>query len=153
MYDTLGIGKMFNRILVVCTGNICRSPIGERLLRKYLPEKKIDSAGVGALVGHPADHSASLVSEKYDISLDNHIAQQFTGSLSKKYDLILVMEKHHLEDVTKIAPEARGKTMLIGHWLEGKEVPDPYKQSSEAFEFVYKLLDQACTNWARKLGG
>lgn len=144
---------MFENILVVCTGNICRSPIGERLLRKYLPQKNVDSAGVGALVGNSADESASLVSEKYGLTLENHNAQQFTSSLSKKYDLILVMEKHHLEDVTRIAPEARGKTMLIGHWLGNKEVPDPYKQSTEAFEFVYKLLDQACANWARKLGG
>ena len=49
---------MFNSILVVCTGNICRSPIGERLLRNALPKKKIDSAGTGALVDHEADSSA-----------------------------------------------------------------------------------------------
>ncbi|HFQ9681356.1 TPA: protein tyrosine phosphatase, partial [Escherichia coli] len=46
---------MFDRILIVCTGNICRSPIGERFLRNLLPNKKIDSAGIGALVNHTAD--------------------------------------------------------------------------------------------------
>lgn len=49
---------MFNSILVVCTGNICRSPIGERYLRSLFPNKRIDSAGTNALVGHAADESA-----------------------------------------------------------------------------------------------
>ena len=144
---------MFNSILVVCTGNICRSPIGERLLRKALPSKKVDSAGVGALVGHAADASAIQVSEQHQLSLDGHKAQQFTGTLGRQYDLILVMEKHHLEQVTSIAPEARGKTMLIGHWLQGAEIPDPYRKSMESFEYVYQLLEQACNSWASKLGG
>ena len=144
---------MFNSILVVCTGNICRSPIGERMLRRALPGKKIDSAGVGALVDHAADNSAIAVAEKHNLSLEGHQGRQFTGTLGRQYDLILVMEKHHIEQVTKIAPEARGKTLLIGHWLGNKEIPDPYRQSMEAFEFVYQLLDQACNSWAGKLGG
>lgn len=144
---------MFNSILVVCTGNICRSPIGERMLRKAKPNIIIDSAGVGALVDHPADKSAFHISEKYGLDLSDHKAQQFTSMLGRQYDLILVMEKHHIEQVTKMAPEARGKTMLIGHWLGGREIPDPYRQSLEAFEFVYKLLDQSCEAWVRKLGG
>ena len=144
---------MFNSILVVCTGNICRSPIGERMLRRALPGKKIDSAGVGALVDHAADASAIAVAENHNLSLEGHKGRQFTGTLGRQYDLILVMEKHHIEQVTKIAPEARGKTLLIGHWLGNKEIPDPYRQSMEAFEFVYQLLDQACNSWAGKLGG
>lgn len=59
---------MFNSILVVCTGNICRSPIGERYLRRALPNKKIDSAGISALVGHSADDSAIRIAEKHGIS-------------------------------------------------------------------------------------
>ncbi|MBS0857083.1 MULTISPECIES: protein tyrosine phosphatase [unclassified Tatumella] len=144
---------MFNSILVVCTGNICRSPIGERLLRQALPDKTIDSAGVGALVDHEADSSAIAVAGQHQLSLQGHKARQFTGRLGRQYDLILVMEKHHIEQVTRIAPEARGKTLLIGHWLENKQIPDPYRQSMEAFEFVYQLLDQACQRWAGKLGG
>ncbi len=84
---------MFDSILIVCTGNICRSPIGERYLRKALPHKKIDSAGTGALVGHAADESAIYISTKHGISLDGHLGRQLTPSLARKYDLILVMEK------------------------------------------------------------
>ncbi|WP_029684383.1 protein-tyrosine-phosphatase [Tatumella saanichensis] len=144
---------MFNSILVVCTGNICRSPIGERLLRQKLPSKKIDSAGVGALVDHAADNSAIAVADEHGLSLEGHKGQQFTGRLGRQYDLILVMEKQHIEQVTRIAPEARGKTLLFGHWLGNKEIPDPYRQSMEAFEFVYQLLEQSATGWTSKLGG
>lgn len=142
---------MFDSILVVCTGNICRSPIAERLLRQALPTKKVDSAGVGALVDKPADPSAQKVAEKYGLSLAGHKGTQFSGSLGRQYQLILVMEQEHLEQVSRIAPEVRGKTMLLGHWLNGKNIPDPYRKSDEAFDLVYQLIDQACRRWAEKL--
>jgi protein-tyrosine phosphatase len=61
---------MFDSILVVCTGNICRSPIGERYLRNLLPDKKIDSAGTGALIEHAADNSAIKVAQIHGLSLE-----------------------------------------------------------------------------------
>lgn len=143
---------MFNSILVVCTGNICRSPIGERLLRNAIPGKKIDSAGTGALVDTPADPSAIAVAEKNGLSLDKHLGRQFTSGLARQYDLILVMEKYHIEQISRIAPEARGKTMLFGHWLNQREIPDPYRKSNEAFESVYRLIEQAGKIWIDKLG-
>ncbi len=149
----LGIIKMFDSILVICTGNICRSPIGERLLRNALPRKKIDSAGVGALVNHEADSSATRVAERHGLSLDGHRGTQFTSSLARQYDLLLVMEHTHLEQISRIAPEARGKTMLFGHWLDGREIPDPYRKSDEAFESVYQLIEQASQRWVARLGG
>lgn len=144
---------MFDSILIVCTGNICRSPIGERLLRQHLPSKKIDSAGVGALVGHSADLSAIEIAGRHDISLAGHLGQQFTSKLAREYDLVLVMEREHLEKVSNISPESRGKTMLLGHWIGQREIPDPYKKSLEAFESVYQIIDQACQRWAEKLSG
>ncbi|MDR8263356.1 protein tyrosine phosphatase, partial [Acinetobacter baumannii] len=72
-------------------------------------------------------------------------------SLGRQYDLILVMEKHHLSEIGKIAPEARGKTMLFGHWLNDREIPDPYRKSDEAFLSVYILIEQASKAWAEKL--
>ncbi|MEI6993286.1 protein tyrosine phosphatase, partial [Klebsiella pneumoniae] len=99
---------MFNSILVLCTGNICRSPIAERILRDFFPEKEIDSAGLGALVGKPADASAINVAEKNGISLQGHKGRQFTAEMGRRYQLILVMERMHLEQVSNIAPELRG---------------------------------------------
>jgi protein-tyrosine phosphatase len=139
---------MFNSILVVCVGNICRSPTGERLLKKYLPNKKIASAGIGALVGKPADEMAIEIANAHKLSLENHQAQQLTAAMCREYDLVLVMEKGHIDAVCRFAPEIRGKTMLFGHWLEQREIADPYRQSREAFAFVYRLLDESAQKWA-----
>ncbi|ELR63781.1 Low molecular weight protein-tyrosine-phosphatase Wzb [Photobacterium marinum] len=142
---------MFQKILIVCVGNICRSPSGEYLLKKLLPSKHIASAGVGALVGKPADSIATEVAAANSVSLEGHVAQQLTSDLCREYDLILVMEKGHIEAVTKIAPEVRGKTMLFGQWIGQKDIPDPYRQSREAFEHAYSLIDEAAQAWAKKL--
>lgn len=142
---------MFDSILVVCVGNICRSPTGERLLKQLLPTKDIDSAGIGAVVGSSADAVASQVAEAHGVSLDNHVSKQLTRELCRRYSLILVMEKSHIEAVTRLAPEVRGKTMLFGHWLNQKDIPDPYGKSQEAFEFVYRLLADSAHKWANAL--
>lgn len=142
---------MFKSVLVVCTGNICRSPVGERLLRRLLPDLKIDSAGTFGLTDHPADAVASEVAAGHGLSLEGHRAQKLTPQIARNYDLILVMEPSHIEEVTKIAPEARGKVMLYGQWLGKKDVPDPYKKSHDAHEHVYDLLDKASQEWARRL--
>lgn len=142
---------MFDSILVVCTGNICRSPIGERLLRKKLPGKKIDSAGTGALVDKPADKSAQAIATQNELSLDGHLGRQYNAAMGREYDLILVMERTHLEHIGRVSPEVRGKTMLLGHWMGQKDIPDPYRQGKEAFEFVYQLIEQSCQQWAEKL--
>ncbi|WP_327021791.1 MULTISPECIES: arsenate reductase/protein-tyrosine-phosphatase family protein [unclassified Klebsiella] len=144
---------MFDSILVICTGNICRSPIGERLLREKFPDKKIDSAGVGALVNHPADDMAVKVANKNSLSLDGHKGAQFTSQLARQYELLLVMEHSHIEQVSRIAPEARGKTMLFGHWMGAKDIPDPYRKSEEAFDSVFQMIEQASLRWVDKLGG
>ncbi|MFJ5328900.1 arsenate reductase/protein-tyrosine-phosphatase family protein [Pectobacterium versatile] len=142
---------MFDSILVVCVGNICRSPTGERLLKQALPEKKIASAGLGALVGKPADATATEVANQHNLSLEGHQAQQLTSTLCRQFDLILVMEKEHIDGVCRIVPEVRGKTMLFGRWSEQQEIADPYRKSREAFEFVYLQLEQSAQKWAQAL--
>ena len=137
--------------MIVCVGNICRSPSGEYLLKSLLPNKHIASAGVGALVGKPADKTAAVVAAEKGISLEGHVARQLTSELCREYDLILVMEKGHIEAVSNIAPEARGKTMLFGQWIGQIDIPDPYRQSREAFDHAYSLIDQAAKAWAKKL--
>ncbi|MBC3380898.1 protein tyrosine phosphatase [Serratia fonticola] len=143
---------MFNSILVVCVGNICRSPTGERLLQKYLPNKKIASAGLGALVGKSADATATAVAKENALSLDGHEGRQLTGKMCREYDLILVMEKGHIDGVCRLSPEVRGKTMLFGHWVNQQEIADPYRQSNEMFEHVYRQLDDSAQKWAQALG-
>lgn len=140
----------FDSILVVCVGNICRSPTAERLLKQALPHKTISSAGISALAGHAADDTATAVADQNGVSLEGHVARQLTRELCQQHDLILVMEQKHIDAVTRIAPEVRGKTMLYGHWIK-RDIPDPYRQSREAFEFTYDLLADATQAWAQRL--
>ncbi|MGC0780860.1 protein tyrosine phosphatase [Pantoea agglomerans] len=142
---------MIKSVLVVCVGNICRSPTGERLFKRALPDLDVRSAGLGALVGHPADTTASEVAAAQGLSLEGHEAQQLTAEMCRNVDLILVMEKRHIEQVNRIDPAARGKTMLLGHWLNQKEIADPYRKSREAFEEIYGLLENATQKWVNVL--
>ncbi|MDF7666392.1 low molecular weight phosphotyrosine protein phosphatase [Orbaceae bacterium ESL0727] len=142
---------MFDSICVVCVGNICRSPIGERMLQKAFPTKKITSAGIAAEVGQPAYSKSVLVAQEHGLSLEGHIAKQLTKSLCQEQDLILVMETSHIDAVCRFAPEVRGKVMLYGHWLNnGTEIADPYGQSMNVFEQTYLLLDKSTKLWINK---
>lgn len=146
---------MFNKILVVCVGNICRSPTGERLLQQKLPNKIISSAGIGTersgLTGRSADKTANLIAQQHGLSLEGHQAQQLTKTLCHQYDLILVMEKGHLEAVHQISPEARGKTMLFGQWIKHKDIPDPFRKSLDEFQYVFNLIEKSSSQWAKKI--
>ncbi|WP_332095925.1 protein tyrosine phosphatase [Klebsiella pneumoniae] len=142
----------FDNILVICTGNICRSPLGERLLRNKLPKKVINSAGTSAMVDHPADKSAIKIAEENGISLEGHKGRQLTREMIRQHELILVMEQYHIEHITRLYPESRGKILLYGHWINQKEIPDPYRKSEEAFVSVFKMLELAAEEWTAKLG-
>lgn len=142
---------MINSILVVCIGNICRSPTGERLLKCAMPDKEIASAGLKAMVGSPADETASSVAAEQGVSLQEHVAQQLTSDMCRDNDLILVMEKKHIDLVCRINPSVRGKTMLFGHWVNQQEIADPYKKSRDAFEAVYGVLENAAQKWVNAL--
>lgn len=142
---------MFNKILVVCVGNICRSPTAERLLKRYHPALTVESAGLGALSGHGADPAAFSVAAAHNLSLEGHCARQISGRMCRDYDLILTMEKRHIARLCEIAPEMRGKVMLFGHWDSEREIPDPYRKSRDAFEAVYSLLERSARQWAQAL--
>ncbi|MBY6186810.1 low molecular weight phosphotyrosine protein phosphatase [Marinobacter hydrocarbonoclasticus] len=142
----------FDNILVVCVGNICRSPTAEAMLKARYPSRVVHSAGVGALVDKPVDGKAAALLEKAGLPYQDHKARQLTSELAQQADLILVMEPGHVGAVTEIAPFARGKTFLLGKWLQDTSIPDPYRQSEEAFEHVFQLMDKACKSWERVLG-
>ena len=144
---------MFKSILVVCVGNICRSPMAEAMLQQALADKgiRIASAGLGALVDKPMDATALEVLREHGGDHPDHKAQQLTRDMVRDYDLILTMEPKHIQDITRIAPEARGKTFLLGKWQGDKAIPDPYRQQRPAFEHVHTLVSQAVKDWAKYL--
>ena len=146
---------MFNHILVVCTGNICRSPMAEVLLQRQLQQNgrntEVRSAGVGALVNYPADAPAVERMQSRGLDLSGHRARQFDSELARWADLILVMDARHRDAVLDIEPAARGKTFLLGHWIGGIEVPDPYKLSDEVYTQALDLIDKSLAAWIKKL--
>ncbi len=148
---------MFNSILVVCAGNICRSPTGEYLLKDKLKDKladsqiKVSSAGLTALVGKGAEATATSIALSNNIDMSEHKGRQLSSALIAENDLILVMEERHLSDLLGQYPQARGKTFLLGKWIDDTEIPDPYRQSHEAFDHVYQLIDRACSAWTKYL--
>ncbi|MES3040547.1 MAG: low molecular weight protein-tyrosine-phosphatase [Pseudomonadota bacterium] len=142
---------MFERILVVCVGNICRSPTAEFLLKAALPCKHISSAGLAAVVNHDMDTQARQVAERHGVHCPKHIARQLTRELCHEADLILVMEQRHREGVTQLCPEARGKVFLLGQGATPADIADPYRKSDAIFETTYEQLRQACLAWAQRL--
>lgn len=144
---------MINRLLVVCTGNICRSPLAEALLRSELPELQVSSAGIGALVGHAADANAAAVAVEQGLDVGAHVARQLDQKLVVESDLILVMDHGHLKWINQQFPHARGRVFLLGHWNDGAEVPDPYGHSLASFRKAYELLWPFAQSWVKRLGG
>ena len=142
---------MIDTILVVCVGNICRSPVGERLLLAHMPGAKVSSAGLGALGGHGPDATAQEVAAGHGISLKGHIARQFTAELAAAQDLILVMEPGHRQEIGRIAPQLLGKTMLFDHWTGAKGIADPYRLSREFHELTFVAIEAAGQAWAARL--
>jgi protein-tyrosine phosphatase len=148
-----GEGAVLEKILVVCIGNICRSPTAENLLRDALVHSKaqVSSAGIAALVDSPIEPTARLVLEEQGHIPRDHKAVQLTPQSIIESDLILVMEKRHLNVVLDIAPEARGKIFLLGKWQDDREIGDPYRQGKPAFVHAYTLIEEAVHAWALRL--
>lgn len=149
------MAMMVPSVLVVCVGNICRSPVGERLLSYRLNERgaKIDvsSAGIGALVGHEADEDAAVVAARNGVSLTGHIARQFSHNLGAKHSLILVMEAGHKREIIKSSPDLSGRIMLFDQWTGAKGIADPYRRSMQFHQEVFAQIDTAATAWVDKL--
>ncbi|WP_462152114.1 low molecular weight protein-tyrosine-phosphatase [Pseudoalteromonas xiamenensis] len=144
---------MFDSVLVVCAGNICRSPTAEYVLKQQLVGKTVavSSAGLTALEGKPADGIAQQIASSHGVDLSAHSGRQLNSALIAQNAVILVMESRHLHDLCARYPQARGKTFLFGKWLGDKDIPDPYKQSREAFEHVYQLIESAASAWSKYL--
>lgn len=146
---------MFSTILVVCVGNICRSPTAEFLLRQRIQEKggciNVASAGIGALVGKPANARAAACAADIGVDLGGHVARQLTREMVRDHDLILVMEAGHIRAVEAMAPEARGKVHLLGRWHNNIEIPDPYRKGDPAFCHALELICMTVDQWVSKL--
>lgn len=149
------VGMKVPSILVVCVGNICRSPVGERLLQHRLSERgasiSVSSAGIGALVGNAADEDAATVAARNGISLEGHFARQFSHDIGTDNALILVMEPGHKREIMRASPDLSGRIMLFDQWAGANGIADPYRRSIQFHEEVFAQIDAAATAWVDKL--
>jgi protein-tyrosine phosphatase len=142
---------VFDRVLVLCTGNICRSPYAAAKLQAAFPAKTVVSAGLGALEGEGADPQGLALAKERGLDLSAHVAQQVDRRLVNSSDLIMVMDDGHLKRLFAKYPEARGKTFKLARWLGDKSIGDPYQKSNEFFSIVFDEIDKAVDSWKGKL--
>ena len=147
------------RILMVCLGNICRSPLAEGILKSKVDPAKVfvDSAGTGHWhIGDLPDERSIEVAQKYNLDITDQRGRQFSTKDFDDFDLIYVMDNSNKENVLAMAQneEHRKKVILFLDEIfpgENVDVPDPYFGGSIGFEKVYKMLDQTCDIIAKKL--
>jgi protein-tyrosine phosphatase len=142
-------------ILMVCLGNICRSPMAEGVLRHMANEQRLpvrtDSAGTSHYhVGEAPDHRATANMRRHGIDISDLRARQFVASDFHRFDVILAMDESNLANIRALAPDPAlaAKARLImdlvpAHAL--RSVPDPYFGGDEGFEQVYTMLTEACS--------
>ena len=139
-------------VLFVCLGNICRSPLGDGILRRKIQERrlavKVDSAGTANYhVGAAPDSRMIATAKKYGTDIAFLRARQFSALDFQDFDLIYVMDQSNYGNVMRLAAndEHRRKVILALDELfpgEGQEVPDPYYGTQKDFDHVYELMDK-----------
>ena len=143
------------KILMVCLGNICRSPLAHGVLEHMVREKnltwEIDSAGTGNWhVGEQPDRRSIAVARKYGVDISNQSCRQFQSDDFEKFDHILVMDQNNLSDVISLAQTDAdfGKVRLF---LKNGIVPDPYHDDNQ-FDPVYQMIEKRCLELIEELG-
>lgn len=147
------------KILMVCLGNICRSPLAEGILKSKLPSNKfsIDSAGTADYhIGDPPDPRSVDIAKKNQIDISHQRGRQFEVSDFDRFDIIYVMDNSNYLNIIHLARNKKDalKVKLILNELyanENMDVPDPYYGGSYGFKNVFEMLDEACNRIADTL--
>ena len=145
---------MIQNILIICVGNICRSPMGEALFAARLSQQllpvHVSSAGLGALVDRSADPFAQELMLQRELDISGHRARQLSPEILLAADIIFTMNTGQQREIEGNLPSIRGRVHRVGHW-GGYDVPDPYRRPKAAFEQALTLLEQGVEDWCQKL--
>lgn len=144
------------RLIFVCTGNTCRSPLAAVALRRALGKDGsrvgIDSAGIAATPDNPATRLAVDVAQASGLELHGHRTTRLERTTVADVDVILVMSRHELEAVKRIAPEAASRTSLVTDFAldepRGVGIPDPFGGSREAYEECLHRIEEQVARMA-----
>lgn len=146
------------KILMICLGNICRSPLAEGILKSKIHSKHtVASAGtIGMHTGSSPDPRSQNIAASKGLDISTQCAQQFRREFFEEYDKIFCMDQNNLKDILAQAKrqDHRNKVSLLleDAGCKEKEVPDPYFGGEEGFRKVYDMLDEACESIADKYG-
>jgi protein-tyrosine phosphatase len=144
---------MFPRIMTVCTGNICRSPLAAAELRHHLPARfSVCSSGLAAVVGAPAQETVSRLAAMRGLDLSHHAGIQIDEGRALENDLILVMTASQKDELERRYPATRGRIFLLGHWGAG-EIRDPCGGNETLYIAVDRQIQEAVMQWLPKLIG
>jgi protein-tyrosine phosphatase len=140
---------MFDSILLVCTGNICRSPMAEAVLADQLAPtgKRVASAGIAALTGRPADPLAQEVMKEHGHDISAHRGRQLNAALLAAADLVLALDDSHRRWMVENFPQFRGRVFKLGKWRADRDVADPYQLPRAAFEQAYLEIVECLADW------
>jgi protein-tyrosine phosphatase len=150
------------KLLLVCLGNICRSPLAEGALRARIEDShlagrvQVDSAGTGDWHrGEPPDRRAIACARGHGVDISGQRARQLRQEDFEGFDWLLCADASVLRDVLRVAPPgSEGKVALLLEWAGldgGGEIPDPYTGGSADFERVWRLVDSAASAVVRRL--
>ena len=147
------------KVLMVCLGNICRSPLAEGILKSksFLSRMVVESAGTGNYhIGGPPDSRSIEIAKKNGLDISNQKARQFKTADFDEFDLIYAMDSSNYRNIVRKARNDldTAKVHLILNELfpnEDLDVPDPYNGGEHGFKMVYDMLEQACEVIATKL--
>jgi protein-tyrosine phosphatase len=148
------------RILFVCHGNIIRSALAEALFRHHFTartgtEPVVQSAGIAAIDGRPADDRAAAAARELGVSLDDHRARVLTQQLVDESDLVFIMDRLNEAEIVARFPNARPKLVRLGTFapdsLDGDVIPDPYSMDAPAVGAAGSRIDRAIRALAEQL--